>query len=49
MPTNKELQLMEDMWHNLFYARVDQLEEVRTRFLKCSAHYLVYETQFACF
>jgi hypothetical protein len=40
---------MQDMQRNLLSARSDQVEKARTNFLKCSAYYLVYETQFAYF
>jgi hypothetical protein len=33
---------MEDMWHDLFSMRGDQVKEARTNFSKCSEYYLVY-------
>jgi hypothetical protein len=49
MLAKKKLQLMKDMWHNLFFARGDQVEEIKTIFLKYNEYYLVYETQFLYF
>jgi hypothetical protein len=49
MLAKKKLHLMEDMRHNLFSTRGDQVEEIRTIFEKYNEYYLVYETKFACF
>jgi hypothetical protein len=48
MLAKKKLQLTKDMRH-FFFIKADQIEEARTRFLKCSAYYIVYETQFNYF
>jgi len=32
MSAKKTLQLMENMWHNLFSMKGDQVEDVRTKF-----------------